>query len=153
MNPLQIGPVVMNENLLVFFVSALTGYMALRIRLIRTNVDYGVVKEKFLNAMFLSFFIWKFSVIAFDPVSVIEDPLSLIYFHGGEKGIWLAGTISAVYLWISLKKTGLPVGDIVELVTLVFLSGFGAYHGLIWLIEAGQWIFLLVGLAHLAERK
>lgn len=34
MNPLQIGPVVMNENLLVFFVSALTGYMALRIRLI-----------------------------------------------------------------------------------------------------------------------
>ncbi|WP_338751522.1 hypothetical protein [Bacillus sp. FJAT-52991] len=50
------------------------------------------------NTVFLFIIVWKFSIIIFSFSMVIEAPMSLLYFNGGERGLWLAVMAALMYM-------------------------------------------------------
>ncbi|OAB42470.1 hypothetical protein [Paenibacillus glacialis] len=129
LNVIQIGPLVLNLELLIFILSAFIGYLALKYRLKKAAVAVdGNVSDKFVNALILGFVIWKGSLIIFDPMSVIQYPMSLLYFSGGEKGLWLAITISILYIWIRTRKDGTSIMMNLDLLLAGWIASSVMYH-------------------------
>ncbi|WP_409251987.1 hypothetical protein V1502_18090 [Bacillus sp. SCS-153A] len=58
----------------------------------------------FGNSVFWFILTWKFSVILFDFTSVINQPLSILYFNGGMKGFWLGIAVALIYIYIKGEK-------------------------------------------------
>lgn len=50
------------------------------------------------NSVFLFVALWKASVVLFSFQLVIQAPLSLLYFNGGWKGIWLGLIAVCIYI-------------------------------------------------------
>ncbi len=148
---IQLGPLMMNFELLIFMLSAFTGYLALKYRSSKADVEESI-SDKFVTALILSFITWKFSLIIFDPVSVIRYPMSLLYFNGGDKGLWLAIVISIAFLWMRSRKDGSSLWVNMDLLSTGLIVGSAIYHLLILtkdstnLLFHALYILLMVGL-------
>jgi hypothetical protein len=59
------------------------------------------------DSMFYFLFVWKFSVILTDFENVIKSPLSIIYFNGGQIGLYLGLIAGMIAILIELKKNGM----------------------------------------------
>lgn len=140
MNVIQLGPLMLNFQLLIFILSAFTGYLALKYRLNKANVE-GSIGDKFVTALILGFFIWKFSLIIFDPVSVIQYPMSLIFFNGGEMGIWLAIVISIIFLWMRSRKEKSAICMNLDVLSTSLLAGSGTFHLLLITMDSTNILF------------
>jgi hypothetical protein len=143
MNPLNIGPFMLNTELLLFFLSALVGFILFRIRLGQTESDHQTLKETIITAFVLAMFVWKFSVILFDPVTSLRSPLSLLYFNGGDRGVLLAVLAAVIYGWNRLRRSRIPVGVGIELALVAVLGGYGFNHLLLSYLESWQLTFHL----------
>ncbi|MCZ8513696.1 hypothetical protein O9H85_14890 [Paenibacillus filicis] len=141
MKTLQLGPFLLNTDLIMLILSVLFGYIGLSIRLNGYQTVQTFVKDKFSNALLLWLVIWKFSIIVFDPIPVIKAPLSLIYFNGGEDGMWLAGALSGIYLWSNLRKNLLSVAAMIEFAAITFFCGFSSYQLLMLIGDIHGWQF------------
>ncbi|WP_342526033.1 hypothetical protein MKY84_10925 [Chryseomicrobium sp. FSL W7-1435] len=61
------------------------------------------VASQFIDASISFILVWKFSVILTDFETVLDQPLSILYFNGGYIGVIL-GTIAALYTLFSFTK-------------------------------------------------
>ncbi|QUW21648.1 hypothetical protein JSQ81_17965 [Sporosarcina sp. Marseille-Q4063] len=59
------------------------------------------------DSMFYFVIVWKLSVILTDFENVIKSPLSIIYFNGGQIGIYLGLLAGMITIGIELKKNGM----------------------------------------------
>lgn len=143
LNVIQLGPLMLNFELLNFILSAFTGYLALKYRISMANVEASI-GDKFVTALLLSFIVWKFSLIIFDPVSVIRNPLSLLYFNGGDKGLWLAIIISVIFLWIRSRKDGTSLWMNVDVISIGLIAGSGMFHLLLLMKDTSNILFHLL---------
>ncbi|GGD83747.1 hypothetical protein [Paenibacillus nasutitermitis] len=137
MNVIQLGPLLLNFELLIFILSAFTGYLALKYRLSKASVE-GNTSDKFFHAFILGFFTWKLSLIIFDPVSVIQYPMSLLYFNGGDRGIAIAISISILFLGIRTRKDGTSIMVNLDVMGVGWLAGSSIYHLLLLTIESAH---------------
>ncbi|MCY9657164.1 hypothetical protein P5G65_31525 [Paenibacillus chondroitinus] len=131
MNPLQLGPFMLKTEVLTFGLSVLAGYIGLRLRLNRSDTDHSdqaKVKDKLVNGFLMWLIIWKLSLVLFDPVSVTMSPQALLYFDGGEKGLWLGGIASGLYVGYSIMKSRISVAAWVDYVSISWFCGSAAYH-------------------------
>ncbi len=140
MNVIQLGPMLLNFELLILILSAFTGYMTLKYRSSKANVEESI-SDKFITALILSFFTWKFSLIIFDPVSVIQYPLSLLYYNGGDKGIWLAIAISMIFLWTRLRKEDTTLWINLDVLINGLIAGSSVYHLLLITMDSTKVLF------------
>ncbi|WP_438350822.1 hypothetical protein ACP8HI_09345 [Paenibacillus sp. FA6] len=140
MNVIQLGPLILNFEMLIFILSAFTGYLALKYRLGKAAVE-GNISDKFGNALILGFVTWKCSIIIFDPVSVIQYPMSLVYFNGGDKGLWLAVIISLLYLWIRTRKDGTSIMMNLDVLCAGWIVGSSMYHLLLLIVDRESLLF------------
>lgn len=116
---------------------------------------YGNTTARFLgDAMFYFVIVWKLSVVLTDFTTVIQFPLSILYFNGGAVGVYLGIFTVGIFLFYNLKKNrmsqldvfGLFIGSIITLSSYqvfvaVFNPGpFGIRLGTI----AGFLIFMLL---------
>ncbi|GAA0134364.1 hypothetical protein YSY43_12040 [Paenibacillus sp. YSY-4.3] len=83
--------------MLIFLLSAIIGYIVLNIRL-RHREEGGWIKDAYVTALGIGFFLWKFSMLIFDPLEALSNPLSLLYFSGGQRGLWLGALGGMAYL-------------------------------------------------------
>ncbi len=132
---------MLNFELLTFIISAITGYMALKYRMSKLAVSEEA-SVKFLNALVLGFLIWKLSLIIFDPKSVIQHPMSLLYFSGGEKGLWLAFAISTIYVWFGTKKDGTTFIMNLDGLGLGIIVSSSVYYLLLLIVDGVDLLFL-----------
>ena len=149
MNVIQLGPLVLNLELLIFILSAFTGYLALKYRLKKAMVTVeGNISDKFVNGLILGFVIWKCSLILFDPMSVIEYPMSLIYFSGGDRGLGLAIVISVIYLWIRTRKDGTDIMLNLDVLLVGWMASSSMYHLLLLVLHKENVLYhvLYIGL-------
>lgn len=84
-------------------------WIAILIAVLLTSVFLYFRKNKFVsdlfgNAVFIWFFIWKFSVVLFQFKLSLSNPLSILYFSGGIKGYWLGMAIAFAYAYFKLRK-------------------------------------------------
>lgn len=140
MNVIQLGPFILNVELLIFLASSVAGYLALQYRLRSAAVE-GDIANKFVNALIIGFFTWKFSPIIFDPVSIIQHPISLLYFNGGDRGIVLAITLSILYLWIRTRKDGSSITMTLDVMSVGWIAGSSVYHLLTMTVDSTNVLF------------
>lgn len=125
---LKLGPFIIKVQLLVLALSGAFGYIVLQLRLKGEKSLNKVVQEKILDSLLIIIFAWKLSPIVFNPVKFIKNPLSLMYFTGGTRGVLLSLTIAAAYLIYSSKKQGLRVWIYADLIVTGFLAGAILYN-------------------------
>ncbi|UED75899.1 hypothetical protein [Brevibacillus sp. DP1.3A] len=98
------GPLIIKYEWIAIALSALTAYIAMKYW-VKNQIDVSKpIMEDISNVLFWAFLIWKFSVILFNPVSVLNNPYYLLYFSGGERGIWLAAIVVLCFLYIQSKR-------------------------------------------------
>ena len=73
------------------------------------------VAEKMSDLIFYFIIVWKFSVLITNFETVIQSPLSIIYFHGGRVGIFLGLFVVGIKVLIEINKNRLNKDDVVVL--------------------------------------
>ncbi|BBI36418.1 TlpA family protein disulfide reductase [Cohnella abietis] len=119
----QIGTFVLSTELLVYLVAGMMGVLAVRIRQ-RLHPEREWLISVAWNAVFLWVVIWKASLLLFDLKSVIDNPMSLLFFSGGVRGLLLASAIVIAYIGFRyVRKLGNAEG---AALTATMLSGWVA---------------------------
>lgn len=116
------GSLIIKYNWIAFAFSALAAYMAMKFWL-RDKVDIKKpILEDITNVFFWAFIIWKFSVIIFNPVSVINNPYYILYFSGGKRGILLAAIAVLIFLIIQSRKHKINLWMYAAVLSVGFVS-------------------------------
>lgn len=127
---LQVGPFLLKTYLLVSTLSALAGYFVLRYRLKTAGYLDERIIETIENSLIIALVVWKFSLILFDPVSVITNPLALLYFSGGERGSGLAVVVAIFYFYHRAQKDKVSVWVYGDLLAAGFLTATAVYYSI-----------------------
>lgn len=62
--------------------------------------------EPFVQAALLWYILWRWSPVLWNPQSIVNHPLSLLYMSGTEKGRWLAWLSAGGFLvWVARKSS------------------------------------------------
>ncbi|KJR46744.1 prolipoprotein diacylglyceryl transferase family protein [Desulfosporosinus sp. I2] len=125
---LQVGPFLLKTHWLVVIFSASVGYFIMRYRLKAAGYPDKRMIETIENSLITALMVWKFSLILFDPVSVVTNPLALLYFSGGEHGIWLAAVVAIVYFYLRAQKDQVSVWVYGDLLAAGFLAATAVYY-------------------------
>lgn len=136
---IQLGPFIINVQWLVLAISGILVYIVLPLRLKAVEPLNKVAQETIVDLLMIIVFVWKFSLIIFEPVKVVNNPMTLMYFSGGIRGLLLALVIAAMYLIYSSRKQGISVWTYVDFITAAFLSGAVIYN-LIAAVIANQFL-------------
>jgi peroxiredoxin len=131
---IPIGPLMLNFGLVTFILSSVIAYFTVRYRL-RTTNTHANISDKFLTALILGFFIWKFSLLLFDPITVIRYPMSLLYFNGGDKGLWLGIIISLLYVWKSSRKEEASLWVNIDVLITSLVAGSVPYNAMLLTLD------------------
>lgn len=98
-----------------------TSWVAVILALIITGIVLWIkfgkdTEDWYSDAAILFILVWKFSVLITDFEMILEFPLAILYFNGGETGLFL-GLLSALgrLLW-QLKRKGWPEIDFAALI-------------------------------------
>lgn len=140
MHVVQLGPLLLNFNLLIFILSAFVAFLVIKMRLLRLNIE-GMIAEKYARAIIIGFFTWKFSHILFDPGSVIQHPISLLYFDGGDRGVGLAFVTSLAYVWFRTRKDHTSISLHLDLASAGWIAGSSMYQLLLITMDTSNMLF------------
>ncbi|WP_426450968.1 TlpA family protein disulfide reductase [Paenibacillus sp. S-38] len=117
---------VISQNLIVILLSAAAGYGLLRLRLRGSGIG-GPLGEAVQTALLLWVLVWKLSILLWEPQSILGDPASLLYFNGGEKGVWLASIVSGLYIIYTAERQRLDRILYSDSLLLSLLGGYTLY--------------------------
>ncbi len=134
MYTIQVGSFVLNGQILLFFAFGMAGWAALRSyeRKMKWKYELGAIS---FQAFLIWLLVWKGSLLLWEPASVIQQPLSLVYFDGGVKGRWAASLSVIGYLFYHLIKRKMSFLMVAEAATIYLLGGLTVYDpGLSWFV-------------------
>lgn len=109
--------------MLLWVASALSG-MGVHTLYVRKLAESQLQQSLLVNAVFIWLIGWKVSQFVFSPTLLWEQPLALLYFHGGTKGAWLAGLLAALYLLYAINKHRSLKGSLLDSILLFLLAGY-----------------------------
>lgn len=138
---ITLGPFLIHFELIIVVVSVFAGYLALNYRLRKVITNGENIGNEYATALILGFFVWKFSLLLFDPISVIQYPMSLLYFNGGDRGIGLAIIISILFLGFRTHKDGTLIGTHLDGLAAGWIAGSGIYHLMLIITDTENLIF------------
>jgi hypothetical protein len=125
---IQSGHFLIKVKWLVLAVSGLFGYAVMRLRLMKFGNIKNSINDTLINILIIAALIWKFSLILFNPIKVLNNPLAIIYFSGGIHGFLLSLVISAIYLVYCSFKQGISMLTYIDFVISGFLAGTFVYN-------------------------
>jgi len=136
---IQIGSFVLNGQLILYFSFGAAGWLMLRYRL-RNMPERSWILSCVANAFWLWLVVWKASFLLFHPVEVIQQPVTLIYFDGGERGRWMASLVAVTYIWLKASKQNVPLKMWVDILITYAFAGWSACQVLLFMIgEEPAW--------------
>lgn len=118
---------MMETQWLIISFSIFVGYLVIRNRLPRDEYPVQRMIDTIENSLIIALVIWKFSLILFEPITVITNPLALLYFSGGEHGIWLAVAIASIYIAFRAQKEHDSIWVYGDLLSIGFLAATAMY--------------------------
>ncbi|MFS0863578.1 redoxin domain-containing protein [Fredinandcohnia sp. 179-A 10B2 NHS] len=142
----QIGSLAIMVKWLILGIALLVGMLISRFWLLGTQ-EKEIGKKAFgqlTNSIFIGFLAWKGSLLLLDPVLVLKNPLSLLYFTGGTKGIFIAIIIMVFYTIYQLKKQVIQPRLLIHSTLLLILGTQVAYFVLALLLLNQHDIFYFV---------
>lgn len=132
---IQFGPFLIKMSMLSIALPILLAYVAVHFRLRTEKVQRKTIFELITSSLLLAFLVWKFSYVLFYPAKVWAQPASLLYFSGGDRGIWLAVLAVSVYLVAKVRRQGIPIPVLVDAFATGGLTAWAAGHVLTWGME------------------
>ncbi|MBP1157568.1 MULTISPECIES: TlpA disulfide reductase family protein [unclassified Paenibacillus] len=140
------GPFVIQQSMLFVMAAVAVGYGIGRLRLKGTAMGeaFGSIS---LNAVVIWVMIWKLSVMLFDPRSVLTNPMSLLYYNGGDQGVWLAMLLSGLYVWYAVRKEQISGALYIDSMLVSIFGGYMVYGAMLFF--AGEENRLTWGLSSL----
>lgn len=104
-----IGKVSIASSWIALILSFIVAYGVLRIK-------YGKSSANLLgDAIFYFIIVWKLSVLITDFKTVLQFPLSIIYFNGGTVGVFLGISAAAIKIYVEMLYKGLSHGRFISL--------------------------------------
>lgn len=149
-----------------FIIKSLTvpsSWVAVLLALILTGIVVWRVFGKetedwYSDAAILFLLVWKLSIVVTDFDMILDSPLSILYFNGGETGLYL-GVIAALgRLFWQLRRKGWPERELVAmLIAMVMVQSLYQLF-MVLLNEADMWqkiltVLVFVGLTMLTWQK
>lgn len=125
MNNIQIGTIVLNGSLMMALVFGAAGWWAVRLRSRRSEHRAPLV-HALSNAFWIWLVIWKASYALFHPADTFREPMSLVYFDGGWRGVALASAAAAWYGWHYLTRRSVPARVRLDALLVYMLAGWTA---------------------------
>jgi peroxiredoxin len=113
---------------LVLALSGTAGYFVIWLRLGKFESIKKQVSGTIINALLIIGFIWRFSLVFFDPLKVFKNPMSILYFSGGMRGLVLSCVIAAVYLVYASIKQRIFIWRYLDFIISGILAGFTVYN-------------------------
>ncbi|RED58154.1 TlpA disulfide reductase family protein [Cohnella lupini] len=100
---LQVGTFVLNAELLVYLLAGIVGVLMVRLKH-KAHPERDPIVSVAWDSVILWIGIWKISLLLFDPASVIDNPMTLLFFSGGMPGFWLASAVAIGYAGFRYTK-------------------------------------------------
>ncbi len=138
-----IGPFLIQEKWGLYALAFIISYLVLRFVIKRKGIDVAII-DPLWNSLFYFFIVWKFSYALFYPKDVIENPISQLYFTGGDKGLVLGLIAVVFYFYWKGKRSSFSFHHYMELGMIAILTGLGVYRGLVWAFYLPSQLILLV---------
>lgn len=136
MYTVQVGQLALNLEIAVYLLSGLAGVLGVWLRSKRGMLPQTQASDA-MQAVFLWLIVWKASIIVFDPVTVMAEMRSLLYFNGGSKGVALASVVSAAYLMYKGRRSR---AGLLAAAETALIAAFGAAGVFLtvesWFLEA-----------------
>lgn len=145
MHSIQIGPFILNGPLLLSLSFGLAGGLMVQNRF-RNRPEQGLMLNEVSKAFWIWVIIWKGSLLFFHPIETMQQPMSLLYFDGGERGRWLASLVILVYLLYRALKHKNRISYSIWLETGVWFtfSGWFVYQMILFMVgESLSWFHAL----------
>jgi peroxiredoxin len=128
MEYVTIGPLQVPLKWIFIGVSMNFSILILNVYLRKKGMEHKQIVDDLWNGLFIFIIVWKLSLIIFEPKLVANSPLSLLYFTGGVKGIWLGFAISLLYTIIQFRKINIPKIVILHILSIFGITIFGMYQ-------------------------
>lgn len=128
MHFVNIGPLHVQLEWIFIGVSIFISVFILKFYLRRLGLDDKKFIEIVWNGIFIYILVWKFSLLIFNPNLVIQSPLSILYFTGGEKGLWLGFAVTFLYMLKNAKKLNVSILKMVNILIIFGINTFGIFH-------------------------
>ncbi|WP_019414440.1 hypothetical protein [Paenisporosarcina sp. TG20] len=93
----------------------------------------------FSDAVILVLLVWKLSVIITDFKMILNSPLSILYFNGGNIGLYLGLLVALARLLYQFKKKGWPVSELVAMIIALVMVQSLYQFLMVLLNEAALW--------------
>jgi hypothetical protein len=139
----QIGSMLLNGQIVMYLILGIVGWIVLHYRL-RQLKDKDLYAAYATNAFWIGLLIWKGSYILFHPAEVMHQPMSLLYFDGGERGMLAGGLVAATYIGYKSWKQRLSLNIWIDLGVWYFCGGVLSYHVLLLAVgEQPSWFHAL----------
>ncbi|MGM7703576.1 peroxiredoxin family protein [Pseudalkalibacillus sp. Hm43] len=122
MSYIQIGSMIIRTEWILLAVTIIVGFVVAKIQL-HNHAERKKYVDTIFNAVLIGLLVWKGSIILFQPFMVIDHPMSLLYFTGGVKGVWLGLISGAAYLIYKMKKDQMDHSLMVGIVLKSWTTG------------------------------
>lgn len=136
-----IGPFLIQEKWALYVISIVISYITLRIVLKKKAID-SLMMDMLWNGFFTFLIVWKLSYALFHPISAFQNPISMLYFTGGDKGIILGVIAVPLYFFWKSKRNSFSFQRYMELGFLAALTAIGSYRVLVWIFYLTDFILL-----------
>ncbi|MCF6139390.1 peroxiredoxin family protein [Pseudalkalibacillus berkeleyi] len=124
MSYFEIGSVVLRTEWITLVVAAIVGLFTVWLILHEHECKKQIVDMLF-NVFMTGILVWKLSIALFQPIYVIENPMALLYFTGGAKGVLLAFVVSITLFVYQTKRKQLYSESLISSILVGFLVGSG----------------------------
>lgn len=114
-------------------------YVTIMFRMRRVEINKKELINIMFNALFYGFIVWKLSYVLFNPVYTFANPLGIVYFNGGQKGVLLGIITAVIYMLFQSSKQKVEKRIIFDLYITGWLSGSLIY--LIYLVESNHFYY------------
>lgn len=132
---IQLGPFLVKMSMLIRVVSILLAFASVHLRLREERELKKTIWEIMSGGILLGFVVWKFSYILLYPSKAMEQPASILYFSGGDRGFWLAMIAVLVYLVVTVRKREIPIPVFAASLALGGWTAWAAAFLLTWAVE------------------
>ncbi len=122
MSYFQIGSVIIRIEWIILAITIIIGLGTARI-LLHNHAERKQYLDTSFNAVLIGLLVWKGSIVVFQPFDVFDNPMALLYFTGGVKGVWLGLVSGVAYLFYKMKKDQMDRSLVVGVVLKGWITG------------------------------
>ncbi|MBT2689625.1 hypothetical protein J7I93_15645 [Bacillus sp. ISL-47] len=137
MGAFLLGPLLIKYEWILIFLAGILTYFVVGQALKKDAEFKKDALNDMVNAIFIGFFTYKFSSVLFQTENIINNPIGLLYFSGGSKGMTLGIILALIYLAWRIKKSNYAVQRWLSGIvygTVTFLLSFWLFRTLFILL-------------------